>query len=92
MSQPAMPKLTRAMCVLWPAFLVAGVLEMLVFSLVDPSELHTFGGQSLDWPATMVYSVGFLVFWAMISVAGALTQMLTSQTQPEDGLSQSYRT
>ncbi len=28
---------------LWPAFLVAGVIEMLVFAMVDPKHLHWFG-------------------------------------------------
>ena len=33
----------RWMWIAWPAFLVAAVLEMLVFALVDPSELHWSG-------------------------------------------------
>jgi len=33
-----------AMTILWPAFLMAGVLEVLVFAVVDPGELHWFGG------------------------------------------------
>jgi hypothetical protein len=34
---------TRALTVLWPAFMMAGVLEMLVFALVDPQQLHGWG-------------------------------------------------
>jgi len=66
----------RAMSVLWPSFLMAGVLEMIVFSVVDPDQLHSFGGDALDWSATAVYTVAFFVFWAVIAVAGALTEIL----------------
>ncbi|WP_396268196.1 hypothetical protein [Ideonella sp.] len=72
----------RALCILWPSFLMAGVLEMLVFSLVDPSSLQWFGGAPLEWSASAVYTVAFFVFWAVISTAGALTQMLV--TTPAD--------
>ena len=33
----------RMMWIAWPAFLVAGLLEMLVFGLVDPEDLQWFG-------------------------------------------------
>ena len=39
----------RALTILWPAFLMAGVLEMLVFVVVDPSDLRWFGGEALNW-------------------------------------------
>jgi hypothetical protein len=66
----------RAMIVLWPAFLMAGVLEALVFVVVDPAELRWFGGAALDWSAQAVYTVTFLIIWAVMSVAGALTTWL----------------
>ena len=66
----------RALQILWPAFLMAGVLEMLVFALVDPAELHWFGGPAIDWPRQAIYSVTFLIFWALVSTAGALTALL----------------
>ncbi|MFP5399552.1 MAG: hypothetical protein ACLGIT_14605 [Gammaproteobacteria bacterium] len=66
----------RLQTVLWPAFLMAGVLEMLVFAVVDPGSLHGFGGASLDWPPLAVYSVAFLVFWAVIAAAGFISQLL----------------
>ncbi len=64
------------MAILWPAFLMAGVLEMLVFALIDPHDLHWFGGAPVDLSASAVYSLAFFVFWAVISTAGALTQLL----------------
>jgi hypothetical protein len=67
---------TRIMTVLWPAFLMAGVLEMLVFAVVDPRQLHGFGFDSADWPAGAVYTLAFLLFWGIIAVAAAVTVWL----------------
>lgn len=68
----------RALAILWPAFLMAGVLEMLVFVVVDPSELSWFGARALGWSTSAVYSVTFLLFWCIVSTAGALTALLES--------------
>ena len=75
---PALKRL--AMAILWPAFLMAGVLEMLVFAVVDPGELHWFGGAVIAWPAQAIYSVSFLIFWGVISTAGALTALLSVES------------
>lgn len=72
------PLASRVLCVLWPSFLMAGVLEMLVFSLVDPGSLQWFGGVPVEWPPQAVYTIAFLVFWLVVSTAGALTQVLTT--------------
>jgi hypothetical protein len=66
----------RVMLTLWPAFAMAGLLEMLVFAVVDPGTLHGAGDAPLGWSPQAVYSVAFLVFWAVISVAGWMTQVL----------------
>ena len=52
----------RLMWVVWPAFLVAGVLEMLVFAMVDPQDLH-WAGQPLELSRQGIYTVAFFVFW-----------------------------
>lgn len=62
---------TRLAIVLWPAFLAAGVLEMLVFALVDPRQLHGWGVDSGHWPAGAVYTLAFLLFWGVIALAAA---------------------
>lgn len=64
------------MAVVWPAFLMAGVLEMIVFSFVDPSQLHGFGGAPLALGRTAVYSLAFFVFWVVIATAAALSHRL----------------
>jgi hypothetical protein len=67
---------TLALLILWPSFVMAGVLEMLVFVVVDPSTLHWFGGEPLAWSRSAVYSVTFLIFWAVIATSGAITHLL----------------
>ena len=65
-----MKRVTRlAMLVLWPAFLMAGVLEMLVFSLVDPGSLRWFGGAPVEMSATAVYSLAFFAFASVNDMA-----------------------
>jgi hypothetical protein len=66
-----------AMSIAWPAFLMAGVLEMLVFSVVDPTQLHWFGGAPVELSATAIYSLAFFVFWSVIAIAGVMSQLLT---------------
>lgn len=69
----ALPPLRRALVVLWPAFVMAGVLEMLVFVVVDPGDFALFGGAPLGWSRPAVYTVTFFIFWGVMAVAGALT-------------------
>ncbi len=66
----------RVLQILWPAFLMAGVLEMLVFVVVDPTELRWFGAAPVDLSPRAIYTLAFLVFWAAIATAGALTHLL----------------
>ncbi len=70
------------MAILWPAFLMAGVLEMLVFELVDPGALNWFGGSPVELSATAIYTLVFFVFWVVVATAGALTQLL--ELTPDD--------
>ena len=66
----------RALLILWPAFVMAGVLEMLVFAVVDPSTMHWFGAAPIEWSRSAVYSVTFFIFWGVIATAGAITALL----------------
>ncbi|WP_114972196.1 hypothetical protein [Rhodoferax ferrireducens] len=65
----------RMMWIAWPAFLVACVLEMVVFALVDPQDLHWFG-QPVELSRQAVYTVAFFVFWGITMVSSALTTLL----------------
>ncbi len=68
--------------VLWPAFVMAGVTEMLVFAVVDPLDLRWFGGPALDWPRGAVYTVSFLIFWGVTAVACGITALLLVERDP----------
>ena len=70
----------RTMQILWPAFVAAGVLEMLVFAVMDPAELRWFGGAPIGWSAQAVYTVTFLMFWAAIATAGAVSALLSVES------------
>ena len=69
-----------ALQILWPAFLMAGVLEILVFALVDPTDLHWLDGAPIDASRQAVYTLAFLAFWSVIAAAGAITALLLHRT------------
>ena len=71
------PRVLSVMMVAWPSFLMASVLEMLVFALVDPHDLLASGSFPVDLSATGVYSLAFFLFWAVIAAAGALEHWLS---------------
>jgi hypothetical protein len=68
-----------AMWVIWPAFLVAAVAELVFFSIFDPFDLHFFG-TPLDWSRQGIYTLGFFGFWGLGAASSTLTFFLT-QTQ-----------
>ena len=65
----------RRMAIVWPAFLVAGLLEMLVFALVDPQDLH-WGGLPMPLSRQGIYTLAFFLFWALTMLSGAVTVLL----------------
>ena len=54
----------RMMWIAWPAFLVAAILEVIVFGMVDPQDMHWFG-HPIEISRQGVYTVAFFVFWAV---------------------------
>ena len=66
----------RLMWILWPAFLVGGVLEMLVFAMCDPQDMHWFG-QPIEASRQAVYTLTFFGLWAITATASWLTCMLS---------------
>jgi hypothetical protein len=65
----------RLIWILWPAFLAACALELVVFAFVDPLELQ-WSGHVLGLSRQTVYTASFFVFWAVSMGACALTTML----------------
>ena len=68
-------KAQRMMWIAWPAFLVAGLMELVVFGLVDPQDLQWFG-HPLALSRQGVYTLAFFVFWALTMVSSGLTTLL----------------
>jgi hypothetical protein len=65
----------RLMWIVWPAFLVAGVTEMLVFAMVDPQDLQWFG-HPLAMSRQAVYTLAFFAFWILTMTSSVLTTLL----------------
>ena len=71
----------RLMWVIWPAFLVAGVAELIFFSVFDPFDLHFFGAP-LEMSRQAIYTMGFFGFWALGIASSALTIFLEGAPTP----------
>ncbi len=65
----------KLMWVVWPAFLAACLLELVVFALVDPHDLE-WAGHPLGLSRQAAYTFSFFVFWAISMVASGLTALL----------------
>jgi hypothetical protein len=66
----------RMMWIAWPAFLVAGVLEILVFAFIDPQDMQWLG-QPIELSRQGVYTLSFFVFWSITATSSALTTLLS---------------
>jgi hypothetical protein len=74
----------RGLLVLWPSFVMAAVLEMLVFAVVDPGELMLTAGLS----RMALYTLAFFVFWGATAAASALSVWMWTERRidaPEGG-------
>jgi len=60
--------------ILWPAFVAACLLEIVVFAGFDPQDVNLLG---IDASAEAVYSIAFFAFWAITSAAGVVTWSLS---------------
>lgn len=65
----------RVIWVVWPAFVVAGIAEIVFFTVFDPFELHFFGAP-LDWSREAIYTMGFFGFWGLGIASSAITVLL----------------
>jgi hypothetical protein len=74
----------RLMWIVWPAFLMAGVLEVLVFAFVDPQDMHWMG-QPIELSRQGVYTVSFFVFWVLTCASSALTVLLSKSPLEVNG-------
>ena len=65
----------RLIWVIWPAFVVAGIAEIVFFTVFDPFELHFFGAP-LELSREAIYTMGFFGFWGLGIASSALTLFL----------------
>lgn len=62
----------RVIWIMWPSFIVAGLMTVVFFTLVDPEELSIFGISLANYRIAS-YSTGFLIFWAFSAGESWLT-------------------
>jgi hypothetical protein len=61
--------------ILWPSFLVAGIAEIVFFTVVDPKDLYLFG-KPVHYPPLATYSIGFFAFWLVCAASSWATRFL----------------
>jgi len=64
------------MIVLWPAFVAACLIEMLVFASFDPHDMNLLGFR-VEAERDAVYSIAFFAFWFVSSLVGLAVWSLT---------------
>jgi hypothetical protein len=72
----------RILTILWPSFLMAGVLDGIVFSLIDPADGRLLRVES-DISPQGIYTIAFLAFWCVIACASGMTALLV--VEQDDG-------
>jgi uncharacterized MAPEG superfamily protein len=80
MTQQTSQRALHAAQILWPAFLAAAVMEMVVFSWVDPTTLR-WGNWQPD--SQTAYSLSFLTFWVVIAVASLVSHWMMKSQRTE---------
>ena len=66
---------TPWLLIVWPSFLAACLLELLVFSMVDPHEIVWFG-HALHTSRQAAYTIAFFAFWLVCMGSGAMVLWL----------------
>ena len=67
--------------VLWPSFLVAGIAEIVFFTVIDPQALYLFGAP-VHFSGFATYSIGFFGFW-LVCAASSLATLFFQQTSEQ---------
>jgi len=73
----------RWIAILWPAFILASLLEVAVFAFIDPFDLQ-WGREGLGYSREAIYTASFFGFWAMAAAACALSVALTVSPREVD--------
>lgn len=70
--------------ILWPSFLVAGMAEGLLFSIIHPQDLLFFGYHP-DLSDEGIYTIGFFTIWVFCAASSALTAYILPGIESPDG-------
>ena len=70
--------------ILWPSFLVAGMAEGLLFTIVHPQDLLFFGHHP-DISDEGIYTIGFFIIWSFCSFSSALTAYILPGIDSDGG-------
>ena len=79
-------KLRLLIWILWPSFLVAGLVEGLFFTLVKPEEILFFGVHP-NLSDEGIYTLGFFAFWIFCALSSALTAYVLPGIESGEGKS-----
>ena len=73
-------KLHRFLLIAWPSAIGAALMEMLVFSVLDPRDIPSVD-HAIGVSPEGVYTLAFFAFWAAISFACTLTLFLAQPVE-----------
>ena len=62
----------RAIQILWPSFIVAGAMDVLLFAFCDPMQV-IYQGAALFDSRLAAYSTSFFIFWLLGASSSVLT-------------------
>jgi len=65
--------------ILWPAFIAAGIAEVVFFTVIDPKQLYLLG-QPVELAALTTYSIGFFLFWLLCIGSSLMTYFMLPQS------------
>ena len=65
--------------ILWPAFIAAGIAEVVFFTVIDPKQLFLLG-QPIELAALTTYSIGFFLFWVLCIGSSLMTYFMLPQS------------
>lgn len=74
--KPEQAKLMQYGVVMWVSFVLAGVATMLFFATFDPAELAQIATFPMELDRSSGYSIGFLLFWLLLIINGAVITWL----------------
>jgi hypothetical protein len=64
--------MSKLFFILWPSFLIAGIAEIVFFTIIDPQDLYLLG-QPVHFSTLATYSIGFFAFWAVCAASSYAT-------------------